>query len=75
MNYISTIHVSTNQTAQKILDLGRIIVDVIKSLEYIPNDIQLDFRYENRQGYLDISSTMSADTKLVIMRMSDWSNH
>jgi hypothetical protein len=45
------------------------IVDLIKSSESIPSDIQLDFGYENTQGYMDINNVMPADTKLVIMEL------
>jgi hypothetical protein len=68
------IHADLNLITQKISHLGQIIVDRIKSGEYIPSDIDMSFDYEDTYGYLYIHATMSDDTNCAFYLISDWTN-
>jgi hypothetical protein len=72
MTYYSSIDVNVNLTTQKISDWGKLIVEVIKSLEFVSIDIQVSFDYENIYGYLFISGIVSADTSFTFSLANEW---
>jgi hypothetical protein len=51
-------------------NLGRIIVDEIRSSEYV--DLLLSFDYDDTNGYLSINGTIPADISLSFYLMSEY---